>query len=399
MKSKWVRTAAGVATALLAILGAQKLPAQTYTVLYTFTLPGTYYQIGPYAGVIQDAKGHLYGTTGAGGTVGNGTLFKLSVTAKGKEKEKVLYNFDGDNDGSGPAGLIREANGTFYGNTYYGGADGFGTVYELTKKGKETLLYSFTSGADGAYPQSPLIRDAHGNLYGTAFSYGGPSSGGTIFKISKTGVFTVLYTFMGKPDGARPSAGVIEDADGNLYGTTAGGGANGVGSVFMFSTSTGKETVLYSFKGSDDGENPYAGVIRDADGNLYGTTYDGGGPMNGGTVFELSPAGKETVLYSFTGSNGDGYNPNAGVIRDTAGNLYGTTYYGGAYGAGTVYKLSPTGKETVLYGFTGLADGGLPLGGVIMDVAGNLYGTTEYGGDPNCATEQAGCGVVFKLAP
>ena len=155
--------------------------------------------------------------------------------------------------------------------------------------------------------------------------------------------------------------------------------------------------MLYSFQGPD-GESPCASLIRDAQGDLFGTTQDGGA-YGFGTVFELSNAGKETVLYGFSGRNGDGSNPNAGLIQDAAGNFYGTTYYGGAYGACTVYKLSPQGQETNLYGFTGLADGGLPLAGVIQDAVGNLYGTTEYGGDPDCGTEQSGCGVVFKIAP
>jgi len=348
--------------------------------------------IGPYAGVIQDSKGNFYGTSGGGGPSGNGTVFKLSR----KGKYTVLYSLKAEPDGSGPTGLIREADGSLYGNTYYGGADSFGTIFELSKTGKETVLYSFSAGDDGAYPQSPLIQDSQGNLYGTTFSYG-VSGWGTVFELIRPGKVKILHSFGAGTDGARPRAGVIQDDKGNLYGTTEGGGVHGVGTVFKVSK-TGKETVLYSFTGGADGENPYAGVIQDEMGNFYGTTYDGGA-SNGGTVFKLSKTGKITVLYSFTGSNGDGYNPNAGVIQDGEGSLYGTTYYGGAYGAGTVFKVSKTGKETILYSFTGGADGELPLAGVIQDAKGNLYGTNEYGGDFSCGVENSGCGVVFELTP
>ncbi|MGA8491482.1 MAG: choice-of-anchor tandem repeat GloVer-containing protein [Terriglobales bacterium] len=215
--------------------------------------------------------------------------------------------------------------------------------------------------------------------------------------MSKLGKLKLLHSFGAGSDGARPRAGVIQDAKGNLYGTTEGGGVHGVGTVFKLSPA-GKETVLYSFTGGADGENPYAGVIQDAKGDLYGTSYDGG-VSNGGTVFKLRKTGKITVLYSFTGSNGDGYSPNAGVIQDADGNLYGTTYYGGAFGVGTVFKLSKTGKETVLHSFTCGADGCNPPAGVIQDAKGHLYGTAEYGGDSSCGGENSGCGVVFELTP
>src|ERR1022692_3047842 len=197
----------------------------------------------------------------------------------------------------------------------------------------------------------------------------------------------VLHSFGCPPKGANPYAGVIRDSAGNLYGTAANGGAANKGVVFKLDTS-GHQTVLYSFTGGADGGYPYAGVIRDSDGNLYGTTYYGGG-ANAGVVYKLDTTGHETVLYSFTGG-ADGGAPFAGVIRDPAGNLYGTTYFGGTANAGVVYKLDTAGHETVLYSFTGVADGRHPQAGVIRDPAGNLYGTAYSGGTANA-------GVVYKL--
>lgn len=379
------------AALLIAILTAHSAQAQIYSVLYTFELGPD--AIGPYAGVIRDSNGNLYGTTGGGGTAGAGTVYKLNTA----NRETVLYSFQPEPDGSGPAAIVPGPRGSVFGNTYYGGTYGFGTVYELSGAG-ERRLHNFTAGADGAYPQSPVVLDAQGNLYGAAFSYGGPSAGGTVFRINKTGQFSVLHTFMGGTDGSRPAAGLILDGAGNLYGTTEGGGNYGVGTVFMVNSNTGEETVLYSFKGGSDGENPYAPLILDTEGNFYGTTAYGGNAANGGIVFKLSKSGEETVLHRFTGRFGDGYNPMAGLARDSRGNLYGTTYYGGAYGAGTVFKLDLMGNETVLYSFTGGGDGGLPIAGLILDSEENLYGTTPDGGDLSCGFENEGCGVVFKLA-
>jgi len=235
------------------------------------------------------------------------------------------------------AGLVRDAAGNLYGTTASGGASGLGTVFKVSAGGAETVLHSFTGGSDGEYPYASVIRDAAGNLYGTTYA-GGASGLGTVFKIDTQAHETVLYSFRGGADGEYPSAGLVRDAAGNLYGTTNSGGSSGGGIVFKIS-SAGKETVLHSFKGGKDGEYPYASVIRDAAGNLYGTTY-GGGASGWGTVFEIDPTGKETVLYTFTGA-ADGASPEGGLVQDTAGHLYGTTKYGGAFGAGTVFELSP----------------------------------------------------------
>jgi uncharacterized repeat protein (TIGR03803 family) len=233
-----------------------------------------------------------------------------------------------------------------------------------------------------------VIRDSAGNIYGTTQT-GGTAGAGVVFKVNAAGEETVLYSFTGGSDGGFPYGGVVQDSSGNLYGTTNGGGTAGFGVVFKLDTA-GNETVLYSFAGGADGGLPYSGVIRDSAGNLYGTAQFGG-TAYAGVVYKLDTAGQESVLYSFTGG-ADGGQPYAGVIRDSAGNLYGTTIGGGAAGAGVVYELDTVGQETVLYSFTGGADGGQPYAGVIRDSAGNLYGTTNSGGKESS-------GVVFKLVP
>jgi uncharacterized repeat protein (TIGR03803 family) len=311
----------------------------------------------------------------------------------------VLYAFKGGADGASPAAsVMRDAAGNLYGTTDSGGTSSNGTVFKVDSAGRETVLYSFTGGADGGFPAAGVIEDAAGNLYGTTIN-GGAFNNGTVFKLSSNGEETVLYSFTGGSDGGGPSAGVIRDAAGNLYGTTVNGGsslfcAKGCGTVFKLDT-TGKETVLYSFTGKADGAFPTGRLTRDAAFNMYSTTQNGGA-NNNGTVFKLDPRGKETVLYSFPG--GAQVIPLGGVIRDAAGNLYGVTELGGAFGDGTVFKLDTTGKETVLHSFTAKADGAFPIGGVIQDAAGNLYGTTSSYGNVSC-DPPFGCGTVFKIVP
>jgi uncharacterized repeat protein (TIGR03803 family) len=270
-----------------------------------------------------------------------------------------------------------------YGTTEGGGAYSNGVVYKVDQAGNETVLYSFTGGADGGYPMGDLTSDSAGNLYGTTY-YGGTHSSGTVFKVDPSGNETVLHNFEGT-DGANPAAGVVLDASGNLYGTTYTGGAYSWGVAFKIN-SIGNEKILYSFTGGSDGGLPQARLIRDSLGNLYGTAQQGG--LGAGVVFKVDPAGNETVLHAFTAL--DGGEPLAPVTRDPAGNLYGTTKAGGTYFAGVVYKLDPSGNETVLYSFTNGADGAYPYGGVVRDASGNLYGTTLQGG-------QEGHGVVFKV--
>jgi len=390
---------------LLAAATAVASRAQTYNVLYTFT--GGADGGNPQAGLLRDAAGNLYGTTTSGGQ-GTGVVFKLH-----KEEETVLHSFAGSpTDGSYPyAGLVRDDDGNLYGTTRYGGAYDVGTVFKVDPCGKETVLYTFTGGADGANPLAGLVLGKAGNLYGTT-SYGGdlsctlngPYGCGVVFKLDRTGTETVLHAFTGGADGAAPFAGLVRDAAGNLYGTTFNGGAptvscGGCGVVFKLDP-TGNETVLYTFTGLADGAAPIGGVILDGAGNLYGTALFAGGACCG-VVFKLDPTGNQTVLYSFTGGPDGGF-PSAGLVRDRAGNLYGTTTGGGdpSCGCGVVFKLEPTGSETVLYSFTGGAGGSTSYANLVQDRAGNLYGTATYGGDLSCAPGSGlGCGVVFKLTP
>jgi len=416
-------------------------------VLYSFCVQGGSQCLDggdPYtAGVVLDQKGSLYGTTYYGGVEhfdctpdGCGVVFK--VTPEGNET--VLYSFCKQNncpDGAWPvAGLVVDQKGNLYGTTKYGGrpfgkgcptdSRGCGVVFKLTPKGKEIVLHRFcahTKGdvcTDGAFPSAGLTVDQKGNLYGTTTT-GGAIGGGVVFKVTPEGKETVLYSFCAQTncaDGASPEAGLIFDHKGNLYGTTTSGGAHnsrqGGGVVFKL-TREGKETVLYSFCAQTncaDGTWPNAGVVFDQKGNLYGTTsvggaYDGcdAGGLGCGVAFKLTPEGRETVLYSFCAQGGDGCTdgatPAAGLIFDQKGDLYGTTIGGGdnnnGYcrygGCGVVFKLTPKGKETVLYGFCaqgGCPDGAFPGAGLIFGQKGNLYGTTGNGGAYNR-------GVVFKL--
>lgn len=418
-----VLAAAIVLLPLIATTAAAQATAPTYTVLYTFT-GGTDGAI-PAANVIADAVGDLYGTTVFGGntssscplgSLGCGVVFKLDPAGN----ETVLYSFTGTTDGSAAeGGLLRDPAGNLYGTTSEGGNTscypyGCGVVFKLDATGQHhKVLYSF-SGADGAAPYAGLVRDTAGNLYGTT-DVGGDLSGscsptgcGLVFKLDPAGNETVLYRFTGGSDGAYPEAGLIRDATGDLFGTTAAGGAYGAGVVFKLDPA-GTERVLYAFTGGADGQNPaLGGVVRDPAGNLYGTTYFGGdtsgcGGVGCGVVFKLDPAGNESVLHTFAGGS-DGGNPFAGVVRDAAGNLYGTTLYGGntssscprgLQGCGVVFKVSPTGKETVLYTFSGGADGAFPQAGLLL-YKGSLYGTTEAGGNTSSSCS-SGCGVVFKL--
>jgi uncharacterized repeat protein (TIGR03803 family) len=300
--------------------------------------------------LVSDEAGNLYGTTSFGGDIfcGCGTVFKLDLTTG---QETALYGFRGyPADGTAPwAGVVRDKTGNLYGATSGGGAYGDGIAFKLDKTGKETVLHTFTGGADGSDSLGALILDGVGNLYGTTFlgGRGCPDGCGVVYRMNKTGNETVLYRFAGPLDGQDPHAGVIRDAAGNLYGTTTNGGAHGWGAVFKLDT-TGKETVLHSFTGgSDGGRSRGSGVVRDAAGNLYGTTFSGGTgscPDRGygvgcGVVFKVNKAGRESVLHQFTGT--DGANPRAGLLRDAAGSLYGTTPNGGVYGFGEVFKIAP----------------------------------------------------------
>lgn len=302
----------------------------------------------------------------------------------------VDLTFKGSNGSAPTAALFQDAAGNIFGTASSGGY-GFGLVFKLDSTHHEAVLHAF-SGPDGATPHGALVLDGAGNIYGTT-SNGGVSGLGAVFKIDSQGVETVLYSFSGTPDGANPYAGLVMDGSGNLYGTTENGGAFGFGTVFEIDT-TGIETVLHSFAGAPtDGADPKARLILDSYGNLYGTTFTGGA-SGYGTVFKLDPTNTETILYSFTGG-GDGGNPFAGVTQDSNGNLYGTAEMGGSISArpygcckGTVYVLNGN-TATSLYTFTGTTDGGTPASDLVLN-NGVLYGTTLSGGSNQK-------GTVFSL--
>jgi len=351
-------------------------------------------------------------------------LFSLS-SIPALSAEDILYAFQGGDDGLGPVGrLIMDSAGDLYGITNGGGGGtgceggfGCGTIFKLAPDGTESVKYAFAGGSDGAGPDGGLIADGVGDFYGTT-SGGGNANDGTVFEFSAGGAESILYAFKGgTSDGIEPAGGLALDKKGNLYGTTVFGGngtpcgSAGCGTVFKV-TPGGSESVLHAFQGGSDGAEPGGGVIRDANGNLYGTTGGGGNtdnicpPIGCGTVFKIAPDGTESVLYAFQAGN-DGVAPAAGLVMDAAGNLYGTTGYGGngvncpngPSGCGTVFKLAQDGSETVLYAFKGGSDGQLPDSVLIMDKAGNLYGTTFLGGSNGCKRDGGGCGTVFKVAP
>jgi uncharacterized repeat protein (TIGR03803 family) len=356
--------------------------AQTLTSRYSFT--GNADGSHPVSGLVQDSAGNFYGTTATGGQ-GFGTVYKLDSSGA----LTVLYSFTGGNDGSSPfAGLASDSSGNLYGASRYGGADGAGTVFKLhpATPNSFTVLHTFTGGSDGGYPYGTLLLSGT-SLYGTTFS-GGGSGSGVVFQMDLSGNETVLYTFSGGTDGGNPYSGLIMDSSRNLYGTAGHGGAANFGAVYKLNPTTRQYTVLHSFQGGADGQNPVGGLLLDSSGNLYGTTWAYG--SGGGTVFKVVAAtGVETVLHNFTGFS-DGGNPNAGLVMDSTGALYGTTQLGGSNLSGVIFKVTTTGTLTVLYSFLDGSDGGGPSAPVLLDSTGNLAGTTTYGGS-------GGSGTIFKL--
>ena len=349
---------------------------------FTFSTPqagGSRYDV-----TVQSHTPGISCTVGNGaGTVGAHEVANILVNCAAGT-ETVLYAFaGGPTDGADPQGtLALGSSGTLYGTTYGGGADGLGTVLQISSAGVETVLHSFAGGTtDGVRPQGGLIIDSAGNLYGTT-SGGGASGLGTVYEVSPTGPQAVLYSFAGgTTDGEVPLGHLVMGSHGSLYGTTSAGGAYDLGTVFRISPG-GVESVLHSFAGTTthDGAYPRAGLIMDGSGDLYGTT-SAGGAYDLGTVFEISASGTETVLYSFAGGATDGSDPNGSLLLGNSGSLYGTTSAGGADDLGTVFKLSPDGTEVLLHSFAGgTTDGSSPKAGLILDSAGNLYGTTSAGG-------------------
>jgi uncharacterized repeat protein (TIGR03803 family) len=396
---------------VLTFLCSSPIQAQTLQVLYTFK--GGPDGGNPSDGLIQDSSGNLFGTTRRGGLKDCvrsnycGTVFKVDTSGK----EHVIYRFKGlshGGDGQQPlSGLLLDSSGRIYGTTYEGG-NSRGTVFGLNNLGKETILHRFLvhGNGDGANPDGALTADGAGNFYGSA-SEGGISTYclggcGVVFKINKKSEETVLYRFdftQSNGDGAFPLGSVILDSKSNLFGTTYAGGSgcrNGCGTIFELNVA-GEETFQYSFTGPPDGSYPQVGLIRDKRGNFYGSTQQGGtgtcfGYTGCGTIFMLDRSGRESVLYSFKGIP-DGQIPGA-LILASDGSFYGNTAIGGDLQFGTIFKLDANGKETVLYSFSGKSDGAYPVGSLVRDKAGNLFGTTAEGGDTACS-----CGVVFKLTP
>jgi uncharacterized repeat protein (TIGR03803 family) len=379
------RTACAVL--LLCTATAIASPAQTFLTLLDFNGTDGSLPLGP---LTQNADGTLYGTTLSGGANGYGTVFKL---APGTGTLTTLYSFCSQTrcpDGSAPApGLALATDGNFYGTSS-------STLFKITPSGTLTTLHTFLS-TDGTNPNGGLIQAADGNLYGTT-SYGGTGTGcpfigrcGTVFKITPGGTLTTLHSFRGV-DGGEPLAGLVQATDGNFYGTTFAGGVFGQGTVFKM-TSGGALTTLHSFSATDGG-SPYTALVQATDGNLYGTTL---GPIFG-TVFSITPGGTLTTIHAFNGT--DGSTPFAALIQATDGNLYGATTGGGADGQGTVFKITLSGTLTTLHNFcsqTGCTDGYGPIHTLFQYTNGKFYGATPDGGT-NSSCSADGCGTLFALA-
>lgn len=407
--------------AFLTILCLQPALAQTFSVIHSFTGGGDGFQ--PYAGVTIDHGGNLYGTTSEfTADPPGGTVFQMKYKS-GAWTLKTLSNFD--IVGGGPllpeGRVVFGPGGALYGTTFYGGQGfctelGCGSVYLLQPSGNVcstfncpwniTSEYSFQGPPGDGFSPSFVdpVFDSAGNLYGTT-TEGGEDVGNVFMLVRSNGQWTQtsIHNFSGS-DGMYPQSGVTLDAQGNLYGTAWMGGPNGFGAVYKLTRSGGSwtEETLYGFPNSSDGQYPVGGLVFDEQGNLYGTTYSGG-VNGGGTVFELSPSGggwNFSVIYSFAGQ-GRNPGPFDTLTIDSAGNLYGTTYADGAFGDGSVFKLTKDNGSwtfTDLHDFTNGNDGGNPIGGVTLDANGNLYGTTSGGGSPHQDCNGT-CGVVWEIKP
>ena len=375
---------------LLTAVMTMALSAQTLTTLVSFNGSNG---ASPRSGLIQGTDGNLYGTTLHGGTSNNGTVFRITPGGA----LTTLYSFctqPGCTDGALPvAGLVQGTDGDFYGTTVQNGEQCCGTVFRITPGGSLTTLHSF-NGADGSEPTGTLVQASDGNFYGTTFFGGsslscGSSGCGTVFKMTPTGTLTTLHGF-DSHDGLSPLAGLVQSVDGDLYGTTSSGGANGAGTVFSIAKD-GTLTVLHSFN-SADGGIPIAPLIQASDGQFYGTTANLGAHGNG-TVFKITAGGTLTTLHNF--DLDDGANPYSSLLQASDGNLYGATYAGGVSGnchpgCGTIFRITTSGTLTTLHSFSG-AEGLGPSGGVVQATDGNLYGTTFGGG-------AGGNGTIFQLA-
>ena len=340
----------------------------------------------------------------------------LSVATRAADTEKVIYNFTGGNDGGQPAAqLALDSAGNLFGTTVLGGLYGCGTVFELNysdSQWNETVLYSFDCYGTGKNPYGGVTVDNAGNLYGTtvAGGSGGECTGdgcGVVYELTRSGDTwneTVLYNFTGGDDGFGPGSAVVFDKAGNLYGATPDGGVNAEGVVYQLSPGQQgwQQTVIHAFTGGDDGAVGSLGpLLVDSRGALYGVT-ELGGQYGAGVAFRLSPSGNNwnfTTMYAFQGLPDAGF-PYGGLIADSRGRLYGTTYFGGVNGLGSIFDIGAGAtvrtpwKESVLYSFQGDTDASFPTSTLVFDAAGNLYGTSSTGGNPSCD-----CGAIFKLTP
>lgn len=422
-------TVAATALATLLIVAATQAQGQTFTVIHSFSgRDGA----NPYAGLSIDRAGNLYGTSLYGGDLsascpgGCGTVFKLAQRGSGWVLSK-LYEFTAGPEGYPQARVIFGPEGFLYGTASgFGGYGngGYGAVFNLRPPATvcksvscpwtETVLFSFDSGT-GFFPLGDLTFDAAGNIYGTT-QYGGLTqycSGGgcgVAYQLTQSGgvwTETILHAFTLGDDGGYPNSGVIFDRAGNLYGTapedTHQGRSDGLIYELSPSSSGWTQNVLYYFQAGTDGADPYAGLSSDIAGNLYGAAA-GGGSNHGGTVFQLTPSGGTwdfSTLYGLPQGNGGSVGPYGTLVMDAAGNLYGTTLTDGAYGNGSVFKLTPSNGGwiyTDLHDFTDHADGGQPYGTLVLDANGNIYGTAFSGGNFECQGD-FGCGVVFEITP
>jgi uncharacterized repeat protein (TIGR03803 family) len=364
------------------VCAAAPARAGSESVLHAFTggLDGAF----PYEGVVRDRAGSIFGTTGQGGAHNAGTVFVIPPDGP----EAVIHSFrrTGTRGGDAvPGDSLAAMKGSLFGATTRGGSDGLGTVFGIDKTGRFHVLHRFTGAPDGAYPPSGLMSVQGGAVFGVTTQGGTDGNGGTLFRVDRDGQETVLHSFGGAGDASGPNGGVTMDSAGNIYGTAGGG----VGSVFRVAPD-GSDTVLYTFQGGADGAYPQSPLVVDKRGNVFGTTYSGG--ANGvGVIFRISPHGAETIVHDFGGAPADGGFPSGGLVTDGKGNLYGSTLGGGASNAGTVYRATLSGAETILYAFSG-EDGYFPVAGLVRDASGALYGVTELGG-------AYGQGVAFKVTP
>ena len=392
---------------LLTLLLAAVSAAQTFKVFHSFDFSDG---SSPNGGLIRDSAGNFYGTTQFGGSSNRGLIFKLDA----KGDETILYTFTGGSDGGIPIGrVLRDSGGNLYGITSLGGDPtcSCGTVFELTKSGTLKVLHKFTGGKDGAQnqgqPELGLVM-VNGDLYGSA-SFGrvsgcdGSLGCGVLFKLTQSGKETVLHRFTGQADGAFPQD-LISDRAGNIYGATGGSYMQGNGGTLFKLDTSGKLTTLYTFPGGADGTSPRWRLLRNASGVFHGVTQFGGNTTNCaiasagcGVVFAVDASAKERVLNVFGKQASGGEEPSGGLL-DVAGNFYGVTVYGGTvnstctFGCGVVYRVSSSGKYSVLYRFTGGTDGALPSGSITEDASGNLYGATDLGGKRNN-------GVIYEITP